>query len=152
MGHYDGIETWLATEFGPQVPIPIEKDGPSFVSLWKLTRGLPLRSPQGALLAQSRRSLASQIIRENTAVESIAELDSMNRVMFLTPYTTQTHLTAFNLSNTLPHSDDKAIVIVLRDPFSRAPAEPSTISFLAPGTRTTGKFAILLTVRPVVID
>ena len=93
--------------------------------------------------------LADQLIRENPEILSIAELDKLDRVVFMTPYARQTELGCFNLSHTLSlptKADATSVAIIAHSPLF-ASAQFPTISFLAAGTRTTGRFWLLLTVR-----
>ena len=46
VARYDHIQTWLQTEFGPTLPIPAEDRQYGGIPLWKITRGLPIRSPK----------------------------------------------------------------------------------------------------------
>ncbi len=98
---YDGVNTWLQTELGPQSPFSARGSSRQPSSVWQLTRGLPLRIPRGALLARSRRQFAEEGIAANHDILHIAELDSRGRVVFLVPYQSQLRLEAFDLTSAL---------------------------------------------------
>lgn len=100
LASYDHVTTWLETEHGPSATIA-QRKLPGSMALWQISRGLPIRSPGGILLAKGRRRLAAGMAASDTRIRSVAELDGRGRVLFLYPYTLQTELTTFDLSNAM---------------------------------------------------
>src|SRR5262249_17566987 len=83
------------------------------IPFWQLTRGLPIRSPGGSLLARSRRQLAGDMVASIPEIESVAELDGRGRVRFLYPDRSQIALKTFDLSiltTSIPQTGDNAIL------------------------------------------
>ncbi len=148
MALYDHITTWLQSESGPPVPLLDWRKLPKSVAVWQLARGLPIRSPGGALLAKGRRRLVADTLSSNPEIASIAELDSRGRVVFLAPYAVQLTLETFNLRPTVGplQSGAEARALFLRVPSGGG--VPAALSIVVPFERATGIYYLLLTLGP----
>ena len=145
---YDGITTWLPVEFGPASPLNAAI--PRRLSVWQVARGLPIRAPNGSLLARSRRLLAERTIAENPEIQHIAELDSLGRIVFLVPYTLQVRLGAFNESRSILALDTalgSGVASTLLHEGLVLGSDAKVISFMAPIKRSTGTAHLLVTVE-----
>ena len=145
----NGTRTWLETEFGPALSLPVSGRRLAAKSPWQITRGLPLTSARGSLLLSSRRSLADQMLRENPDVTSICETDGFGRVIFMAPYAEQVKLPVYNLSGILPtrSAERTAPVAIVKSKLLSPTAQTPVLTFVADGARSTGKFRLLVTAK-----
>ncbi len=135
----DSIESWLPAASGPPSPLATMPDSP--IDVWQLFRGLPLRAVSGQRLAPQRRELAAVVMAADPEIVHIAELDALRRVVFLAPFTSQTQLNAFDLSDIFKAGESGGSPVTFTFHKSLLPQDdPHHLTFLSPlrGGRETG--------------
>ncbi len=101
------------------------------------------------MLARSRRLLAERTIEDNPEIQDIAELDSLGRIVFLVPYTSQVRLGAFNESRNILALDaairSNVASTILHEALVPG-SDAKVISFIRRIRRSTGTAYVLVTV------
>ncbi len=143
----NSIEGWLpAASAGPPSPLATMPDSP--IDVWQLFRGLPLRAVSGQRLAPQRRELADVVMEADPEILHIAELDARMRVVFLAPYSTQTQLNAFDLSDIFKAGESGGSPVPLTFHESLLPRDdPHDLTFLSPLRRGRETGYVVVTIR-----
>ena len=158
LGHRDAqrlagqnrVVSWLQTEGGPALSSELYKyasAGP--LSVWQITRGLPLESTRGKPLAESRRQLAAESIAADRGILNIAELDPDGRIIFLAPYESQLRLRYFSAAPALlapPERVNKGERQIRAHSTLLEGNAPDAVSFIAPIERNSGVYSLVVTV------